>query len=99
MSPRRVFHSEEAQIVHLTQQFEPSYFTEYLLWTDLWRQDPDNGRGFLSPRLPGHLQRGSGVFWEVLDPQTEYVQAFISIAVFHHLRHMLEMFEGRKSDV
>jgi hypothetical protein len=89
MSPRRVFHTEEAKIVHLTQQFEPSYFVEYLLWTDLWRQDPDNGRGILSSRVPSRLLRGAGIFWEVLDREREYVQALTSSAIFFRLQQML----------
>lgn len=76
MSPSRRYVSDEAKVVHLAQQFNPSYFREYLMWTAVWRQDEENGRGELPPPVGRSLMRGAGIFWQILDRQAARVQCF-----------------------
>lgn len=81
MSPRRCFISDEARVVHLAQEFEPSFMREYLMWTHVWRHDPKNGRGLLPPPVGKVLQRGAGIFWDVLDAEQAHVQCFQAPAI------------------
>ena len=90
MSPRRCFTTDEARVVHLAQQFQPSFMREYLKWMYVWRRDPRNGRGLLPPPVGKALQRGSMVFWEVLDEECARVQCFQAPAVRAHLEARLE---------
>lgn len=90
MSPIRKFTTDEAKIVHLSQKFTPSYMREYLMWTHVWRNDPQNGRGPLLPPVGKSLQRGSGIFWDVLDRKTGCVQCFHAAAIRARLEQLLE---------
>ena len=93
MSPIRHFTTDEARVVHLAQKFMPSFMREYPAWTHVWRHDPRNGRGLLPPPVGNKLQRGSGVFWEVLDADRARVQCFHASAVRVHLEERLEEME------
>jgi hypothetical protein len=90
MSPRRRLVSDEAKVVHLAQQFKPSFMREYLLWTDIWRRDPQNGRGLLRGPVDKALKRGAGIFWEPLDADRGRVQCFLAPAVRAHLEARLQ---------
>ena len=90
MTPTRRLVTAEAQVVYLCQLFEPTYMPEYLKWTAVWHQDPQNGRGQLPPPIGTSLERGAGIFWEVLDAQSGQVQAFQTPAVRLHLQTLLE---------
>jgi hypothetical protein len=90
MTPARQFISDEAKVVHLCQKFEPTLMHEYLMWTAVWRQDPQNGRGHLPSPVGKSLHRGAGLFWEILDEENVLVQAFQAPAVRVHLETLLE---------
>jgi len=90
MTPTRHFVTDEAKVVYLCQMFEPTLMREYLMWTAVWRQDPQNGRGPLPPPVGKSLQRGAGLFWEILDDAVGMVQAFQAPAVRLHLEALLE---------
>ena len=90
MTPTRHFVTDEAKVVHLCQMFEPTLMREYLMWTAVWRQDPQNGRGQLPPPIGKSLQRGADLFWEILDAAEGLVQAFQAPAVRLHLETLLE---------
>ncbi len=89
MTPARRLISDEAKVVHLCQQFEPPFMREYLMWTAVWRQDPQNGRGPLPPPVGKLLERGGGLFWEILDAEEALVQAFQAPAVRANLEALL----------
>lgn len=90
MTPARRFITDEAKVVHLCQQFEPTYMREYLMWTALWRQDPQNGRGRLPAPVGKSMERGAELFWEILDEEAARVQAFHAPAIRARLEALLE---------
>jgi hypothetical protein len=90
MSPARKFTTDEARIVALAQEFSPSYFREYLMWTHVWRSDPDNGRGPLPSPVGTALQRGQGIFWDVLDGEMACVQCYHASEIRIRLQRLLE---------
>ncbi len=90
MSPKRRYVTDEARVVHLAQEFTPTYMREYLKWALVWRNDPLNGRGLLPPPVGKALERGAGIFWEVLDGERARVQCFQAPAVRVHLQALLE---------
>ena len=89
MTPTRRIISDEAKVVYLCQQFEPTFMREYLMWTAVWRQDPQNGRGQLPPPVGKSLERGAGLFWEILDREEADVQAFQAPAIRANLERLL----------
>jgi hypothetical protein len=90
MSPTRKFSTDEARIVDLAQKFKPSYFREYLMWTHVWRIDPENGRGPLPSPVGTALERGNEVFWDVLDSETSRVQCYHAAEIRARLERVLE---------
>jgi hypothetical protein len=94
MTPKRQFHSDDALIVHLVQQFEPSYFPEFLKWTAVWRRDPRNGRGPLPAPVGESLQRGGDLFWEIIDAESAVVQCFLAPTVRLRLEAQLREYNA-----
>jgi hypothetical protein len=90
MTPARRFVTDEAKVVYLCQQFQPSYMREYLMWTAVWRQDPQNGRGQLPPPVGKSLERGAALFWEILDEEKAQVQAYQAPIIRAKLEALLE---------
>ena len=90
MTPARRLISDEAKVVHLCQQFQPTYMREYLMWTAVWRQDPQNGRGQLPPPVGKSLERGAGLFWDILDEKEAQVQVYQAPAIRARLEALLE---------
>ena len=86
----RRYNSEEAKVVHLCQMFEPTLMREYFMWSAVWRHDPQNGRGPLPSPIGKSLERGADIFWEVLEAEEGFVQAFQASAVRVHLEAALE---------
>ena len=89
----RRFVSDDAAVVWLAQYVRPTLMPEYLMWTTIWREDPQNGRGVLQQPLYGALERGAGLFWDVLDNETAAVQCYIAQGVRQQL---LALYEGRQ---
>ena len=89
MSPVRRFISDEGKVVDLCQKFNPTYMREYLMWTHVWRQDPRNGRGRLPAPVGKSLQRGAGLFWEILDEEQALVQVLHTAALRVNLEALL----------
>jgi hypothetical protein len=73
--------SDEAAVVWLAQQLRPTLMQEYLMWSTVWHNDPDNGRGQLQRPLYGALEMGEGLFWEVLDREEALVQCYVAQGV------------------
>lgn len=90
MTPARRFISDEAKVVFLCQQFQPTYMREYLMWTAVWRQDQQNGRAPLPPPVGKSLERGAGLFWEILDEKEAQVQAYQAPIIRAKLEALLE---------
>jgi hypothetical protein len=87
------FVSDEEAVVWLAQRVRPNLMPEYLMWTTIWREDPRNGRGILQQPLYGAIERGAGLFWDVLDNETAAVQCYIAQGVRQQL---LALYEGRQ---
>ena len=89
MSPRRIFISDEAQIIDLAQRFTPSLLPAYFKWQAVWRADPQHGRGLLPPPTGDLPRRADGLFWDLLDPAAARVQAYLAATVRHRLQDAL----------
>ena len=85
------FISDEEAVVWLAQRVRPGLMPEYLMWATIWREDSRNGRGVLQQPLYGTLERGAGLFWDVLDQQQALVQCYIAQGV---RRQLQERYEG-----
>lgn len=85
------FVSDEEAVVWLAQRVRPTLMPEYLMWATIWRVDRRNGRGSLQQPLYGALERGAGLFWDVLDQKTAQVQCYVAQGVRLQLQ---ERFEG-----
>ncbi len=81
MTRQPTFISDEAAVVWLAQQLKPTLMQEYLMWSAVWRDDPDNGRGYLQRPLYGALELGEELFWEVLDREKALVQCYVAQGV------------------
>ena len=79
------FISDEEAVVWLAQRVRPALMPEYLMWASIWRLDPANGRGCIKQRQYGALERGAGLFWDVLDRETAEVQCYIAQGVRRQL--------------
>ena len=84
------FVSDEEAVVWLAQRVRPTLMPEYLMWATIWREDRRNGRGVLGQPLYGTLERGSGLFWDVLDQQKAMVQCYIAQGVRQQLQERYE---------
>lgn len=89
MTRQPVFISDEAAVVWLAQQLKPTLMQEYLMWSAVWNNDPDNGRGKLQRPLYGALELGKGIFWEVLDKEEALVQCYVAQGVRLRLEQLL----------
>jgi hypothetical protein len=63
---------------------------EYLMWATIWREDRQNGRGVLQQPLYGGLERGAGLFWDVLDQSRALVQCYVAQGVRQQLQARYE---------
>ena len=90
MTRKRNFVSDEAAVVWLVQQFKPSLMPEYLMWSAMWRDDPDNGRGELPRPLYGALELGDGLFWDIVESQSALVQCYVVQGVRQRLQQKLD---------
>jgi hypothetical protein len=90
MTRQPVFVSDEAAVVWLSQQLRPTLMQEYLMWSAIWSNDPDNGRGQLPRPLYGALELGEGLFWEVLNREEALVQCYVAQGVRLRLEKQLE---------
>ena len=79
------FISDEEAVVWLVQRVRPPMMPEYLMWASIWRTDPRNGRGILQRPHYGALERGAGLFWDILDKDDAQVQCYIPQGVRQHL--------------
>ena len=79
------FVSDEEAVVWLAQRVRPAVMPEYLMWAGVWRSDPRNGRGVLQQPLYGALERGAGLFWDVLDQGQAAVQCYVPQGVYQQL--------------
>jgi hypothetical protein len=79
------FVSDEEAVVWLAQRVRPALMPEYLMWALVWREDPRNGRGVLREPHYGALERGAGLFWDILDSAEASVQCFVPQGVSQHL--------------
>lgn len=84
------FVSDDAAVVWLAQHVRPTLMPEYLMWATVWRRDPDNGRGVLSQPLYGSLERGAGLFWDVVDKPQALVQCYLARGVREQLQQRYE---------
>lgn len=87
------FVSDEEAVVWLAQRVRPAVMPEYLMWAAVWRVDPRNGRGILQQPLYGALERGAGLFWDVLDQGEAQVQCYVPQGVRQQL---LERYGGKR---
>lgn len=86
------FVSDEQAVVWLAQRVRPTLMPEYLMWATIWREDRRNGRGVLGQPLYGAVERGAGLFWDVLDQPRALVQCYAAQGV---RRQLQERYEGR----
>ena len=84
------FVSDEEAVVWLAQRVRPTLMPEYLMWAAIWRVDPRNGRGRVRQPLYGALERGSGLFWDVLNQETALVQCYVAQGVRRQLQGRFE---------
>lgn len=84
------FVSDDAAVVWLAQHVRPTLMPEYLMWATVWRRDPDNGRGVLSQPFYGSLERGAGLFWDVVDKPQALVQCYLARGVREQLQQRYE---------
>lgn len=87
---KRRFVSDDAAVVWLAQHVRPTLMPEYLLWVTIWRKNPINGRGILQQPLYGTLERGAGLFWDVVDKPQALVQCYLAQGVRDRLQERYE---------
>jgi len=86
----RKFISDEAAVVWLAQRVRPTMMPEYLMWAAIWRKNPGTGRGIPSQPLYGTIDRGAGLFWDIVDPDSAVVQCFAPQGVREQLQQRYE---------